>query len=193
MVVYSLAPLYFQVLTRKKYWVRQPFYSPYPTGLPAATTTTVEAVSKPPESAISVRSSVNLRKESVKLTQDTNGQRRISFSFDSLEPCRLKLKFKAPYVFSKVHSSCRNEHLNSVPTLHPAELSQRYEIPIDLSAIKFPEENDSSEEADPKQRAGAIFSLVLKSGVSPGAGYIAMCSSNKHEASIMVTMIFVHK
>lgn len=101
MVVYSLAPLYFQVLTRKKYWVRPTLLqSSYPTGLPAATTTTVEAVSKPPESAISVRSSVNLRKESVKLTQDTNGQRRIAFSFDSLEPCRLKLKFKAPYVFS---------------------------------------------------------------------------------------------
>jgi hypothetical protein len=63
------------------------------------------AVQKPPDTAITVRSAVNTRRDSVRFSTEESGKTgTLRFVFDNLEPCTMKLKFKAPYAFSLILS-----------------------------------------------------------------------------------------
>lgn len=77
-------------------------------GLPPATVSALPSVVKPPENAVTVKSCVNLRKETVNFLSESG---LLQFSFDSLEPCLVKLKWNAPFV------SCNYLNLTVVETL----------------------------------------------------------------------------
>eukprot|EP01127_Copromyxa_protea_P005571 TRINITY_DN15472_c0_g1_i1.p1 TRINITY_DN15472_c0_g1~~TRINITY_DN15472_c0_g1_i1.p1 ORF type:complete len:331 (-),score=61.24 TRINITY_DN15472_c0_g1_i1:190-1182(-) len=115
----------------------------------------------PGDEALSVRSCVNFRKESVKFLPSEDGKTGVfHFLFDTMEPCTVQLKFKSP-----------NEDCTLDPRAYSSGLGQICQLPFNLRELQFQREEEGEEgETDDKPRLGAEFSIVLKAKGTPGAG-----------------------
>lgn len=81
-------------------------------GLPLAASPTLVPTAKPPDNATTVKSCVNVRKETLNFSTGDNGDGVLKFVFDTVTPCSLKLKWKEQYVFEDGNFTYSPETLN---------------------------------------------------------------------------------